>query len=96
MAFGNRRWLRVHHTNPSTLGWSVVQTNDTTHFQKPWTANFKLQHEVPLHTSTCLVRVCCEPLADQLLQQAEEQHDVSVVVDGHLPLSKSFLHCNKQ
>ncbi len=24
MAFGNRRWLRVHHTKPSTLGWSVV------------------------------------------------------------------------
>ncbi len=26
IAFGNRRWLRVHHTNPSTLvGW-LVQT----------------------------------------------------------------------
>ncbi len=24
MAFGNRWWLRVHHTKPSTLGWSVV------------------------------------------------------------------------
>ncbi len=24
MAFGNRQWLRVHHTKPSTLGWSVV------------------------------------------------------------------------
>ncbi len=24
MAFGNRRWLRIHHTKPSTLGWSVV------------------------------------------------------------------------
>ena len=24
MAFGNRRWLRVHHTKPSNLGWSVV------------------------------------------------------------------------
>ena len=21
--FGNRRWLRVQHTKPSTLGWSV-------------------------------------------------------------------------
>ena len=43
-AFGNRRWLRVHHTKPSTLGWSVVvgvQTNDITHFQKPWTTNLK-------------------------------------------------------
>ncbi len=24
LAFGNRWWLRVHHTKPSTLGWSVV------------------------------------------------------------------------
>ncbi len=24
MAFGNRQWLGVHHTKPSTLGWSVV------------------------------------------------------------------------
>ncbi len=31
MAFGNRWWLRVHHTEPSTLGWSVVVglSNDT-------------------------------------------------------------------
>ena len=42
MAFGNRQWLRVHHTKPSTLGWSVVETNDTTHFQKPWTTNLKI------------------------------------------------------
>ncbi len=24
MAFGNRQWLRVHHTKPSTLGWSTI------------------------------------------------------------------------
>ncbi len=24
MAFGNSQWLRVYHTKPSTLGWSVV------------------------------------------------------------------------
>ena len=38
MAFGNRQWLRVHHTKPSTVysDW-FVQTNDTSHFQKPLT-----------------------------------------------------------
>ena len=38
MAFGNRQWLRVHHTKPSTVysDW-LVQTNDTSHFQKPLT-----------------------------------------------------------
>ena len=46
MAFGNRQWLGVHHTKPSTLGCMVsgwlVQTNDTTHFQKPWITNLKI------------------------------------------------------
>ena len=38
IAFGNRQWLRDFR-----LGW-LVQINDTTHFQKPWTGNLKLQY----------------------------------------------------
>ena len=43
MAFGNRQWLRVHHKH-LRLECSVwlVQTNDPTNFQKPWTTNLAI------------------------------------------------------
>ena len=43
MAFGLCGGLEYTTQKAKHLGWSIVETNDTTHFQKPyWTTNLKI------------------------------------------------------
>ena len=90
MDFGNRRWPRVH-TKPSTLCWSVVQTNDTTHFQKPRTANLKFTvkglHPIMLasymQSETFLLRALT---SDGFFLLKNQIPTFSCIVDNHSPV----------